>query len=80
MSDGSEYCLDDVQSAEARIRAEVPGVLVNRGDYDWALTVARTDKTMAFTVYRPQRTNDAGRVIQAAVVGDVDKIIANLKS
>jgi hypothetical protein len=80
MSDINEYLLSDVDAAERRIRAEVPGVLVARGDYDFALSVADAGKTMGFIVYRPLRRNDEGRITQSAVVGDVSRIIERLKA
>lgn len=76
VSEQADYTLADVDAAEARIRREYPGVLVSRGDYDWALSVAKADKSIAFIVYRP---GVASRN-QTMAIGDVDKIIAALKA
>lgn len=69
---GVAYTMQQVNEAERRIRAECPYALINRGNYDWTLIVARPDKSEAFVVF------DTGRD-PFTVLGDVDAIIRALK-
>lgn len=45
------YTLKQVDDAEARIRRECPGAHVSRSNYDWTLSVARSDMSVAIVLF-----------------------------
>lgn len=73
------YTAEDVAMAEQRIRAECPTAIISKTDYDWSLSVARSDKTQAFIVYRHERVRSDGSM-QLQVIGDLDRIIAAINA
>ncbi len=70
------YGLEDVDAAEASIKAECPSAITNRFDYDFGLSVADARRTAAFIVFRPERKD----ICQAGLKGNVEEVISALKS
>lgn len=73
MVPGMSYTMAEVNKAERRIRDRCPTALINRTNYGFSLVVAKSDKSIAFTVFDDRD----GRPI---VIGDVDRIIAALST
>lgn len=55
------YSLKDVDAAEALIRSEHPDAIIERGDYDWSLSVADKDwQSPGIILFQPRR-DDIGQ-------------------
>lgn len=48
------YSLKDVDAAEALVLAIRPETLVERGDFDWSLSVRDKDSTYAVILFQPR--------------------------
>lgn len=66
--------MDDLKAACRKIRQAIPGARFNWYDYECSVSVAHPTINKAFVIYQAPRS-DSG---QPEIVGDVDKIIAEL--
>jgi hypothetical protein len=58
------YSIKDVDAAEALVREIRPETLIQRGDYDWSLSIADKELTSpGFILFQPERGDIGQREI-----------------